>query len=201
MRFKTLLIVSLALLAITATYILLRQPIKQTASAPTISLLKSVKPQPSKTLKDYTDPSGFSFIYPDNLSLGSNEIEDSKLYADLSLSSKQLSGSLNLKISDSKFNSLNDWASQLHSTNLSTSQKKLGNLNALEIKQPDRLLLAALDQGILFTVEMPRLEEDFWDQVYDSVLTSFSFTAPGSNPQIQSSNDSDATFEGEEVVE
>lgn len=158
------------------------------------------KTQPSQTLKEYQDPVGFSFNYPDNLSLAKNEIEDSSVYSDLQLFSKDISGSLNLKIADSRFASLGDWLKSNKIASASAKETSLGNIKALEAKLSDRLILAVLDQGVLFTIEMPALEQDYWRQVYNQVLASFSFSSPEVS-QGPSSSTNDVTFEAEEVVE
>lgn len=160
--------------------------------------IQNKKAEPSETLKEYSDPSGFSFSYPDNLSLNTKE-SDETTYADLLLSSKDVSGSLSLKISDSKYKTLDEWT-KLNRAAASGDPKevKLGNLKALEITTADRLILGALDQGIFFNIEMPLIEKDFWMKVYTEVLANFSFSV---SEQTQASGGSDVSFEGEEVVE
>lgn len=157
---------------------------------------------PSETLKEYSDPSGFTFSYPDNLSLVAAEINDNNTYADLQLSSKDVSGSLNLKISDSKFKTIDEWLKLNSSAGATTRDVKLGSLKAKEIKIKDRMLLGALDQGIFFSIEMPLIEEKFWTKVYNRILADFSFAAPDSAaPQAADTSSGDVIFEGEEVVE
>jgi hypothetical protein len=165
---------------------------------------------PSKTFIEYEDPSGFSFSYPDNVSLSNrasediDQVSDPDAYAQLQLFSKDKSGSLNLKIADTKFKTLEEWlkANNIPET-LTPEEKKLGDLKAFEVKTKDRLMLAALDQGVLFTIESPLIEEAFWNEVYNKVVSDFSF-AP---PQIADKQASGVTlgeavvFEGEEVVE
>lgn len=152
---------------------------------------------PSETFINYSDPAGFTFSYPDNLSIKKNDIEDNSTYADLELSAKEVNGSLSLKIADSKYKTLNDWVKLNKGV---TKETKLGNLKALEVQTPDRILLGALDQGIFFKVEMPKIEEKFWEKVYSKMLASFSFASPSQAEQTDSSS-GDVTFESEEVVE
>lgn len=185
---------ALSLVLIVAVALFFSNRPKDQLSSPFINQPKEIIP--SETLIEYTDPAGFSFSYPDNLSLEKNEEADEGTYADIQLSSKQVSGSLNLKISDSKFASIDEWVKLNQGTK---REVKLGNLNATEIKTNDRLLLGALDQGVLFTIELPLLEEDFWMQVYNKILAGFSF-APPSEENVSLSSD-DVIFEGEEVVE
>lgn len=160
---------------------------------------------PSETMIEYADPSGFTFSYPDNLSLNKSDVEDNSTYADLILSSKDVSGSLSLKIVDSKFKTLDEWAKiNKEAAKEGPKEVKLGTLKASEIKTADRLLLGALDQGILFTIEMPLIEEVFWMKVYNKILTDFSFASPqaaiGTDANTSVSTN-DVIFEGEEVVE
>lgn len=161
--------------------------------------IQTTKIIPAETLIEYSDPSGFTFSYPDNLSLSKNNIEDDSTYADIQLSSKEVNGSLNLKITDSKFKSLDEWLNLNKSASKEAPKEvKLGNLKALEVKLADRLLMGALDQGVLFTIEMPRVEEDFWMKVYDKILSSFSFVAAETTT---SDSTEEIIFEGEEVIE
>lgn len=174
---------------------LVLKPVQQKEVASTL-LPEAKKTVPSSNFLDYADPAGFNFSYPDNLSIIKNDIADNE-YADITLSSKDVNGSLNLKISDSKFKTLDEWI-KLNKVAAKEEQKevKLGNLKAIEIKTTDRLYLGALDQGILFTIEIPLIEEEFWMKVYNKVLSGFSFVAPAS-----ASGPNDVSFEGEEVVE
>lgn len=190
MKIKIILIF-LILAAVALGFLVLSQGEQKKPASSAISEIR--KNEPSNTLLDYTDPAGFSFSYPDNLSIVKNETTDNK-YADITLSSKDISGSLNLKISDSKFKTLDEWVKLNKGT---LKETNLGTLKAAEIKTSDRLYLGALDQGILFTIEIPRVEEEFWMKVYDKILSGFSFVAPAD----AASTPDDVSFEGEEVVE
>jgi hypothetical protein len=165
---------------------------------------------PSKTFIDYSDPAGFSFSYPDNVSISNRASEidtviDPDAYADLQLFSKDKSGSLNLRIADSKFKTIQDWIKdQGLPENTTPVEKKLGELTAYEVRTSDRLMLGALDQGILFTVDMPLIEEPFWMEVYNKVTGEFAFAAPEAATTQTSaavSPGDEVIFEGEEVVE
>lgn len=162
---------------------------------------------PSETSIEYTDPTGFSFLYPDNLSVTNNltsENPDPNAYADLQIFSKDKSGSLSLRITDTKLATISAWLKENNISDSNTPiEKKLGNLNALEVKTSDRLLLGALDQGILFTIELPLIEQPFWNEVYNKVLADFSFISPetASAGNITQSSGDEVIFEGEEVVE
>lgn len=161
-----------------------------------ISILDK-KVEPSDTLKEYSDPSGFSFNYPDNLSLTKNE--DDTAYADLTLTSNDVSGNLTLKITDSKYKSLDEWVAKEKQASVEEPKEvKLGSLKAYEIKTADTRILGAYDQGIFFTIEMPLVEQEFWMKVYSKVTADFAFVAPEA---ATTESFSEVSFEGEEVVE
>src|SRR3989344_7355005 len=98
MRKKSILLVLALVLIIGIMLVLFRSQQKSTLDNPlaenNTSLAKAV---PSETFIEYSDPSGFEFSYPDNLSLTKNEIEDESIYADLTLSANGVNGSLSLK--------------------------------------------------------------------------------------------------------
>jgi len=196
---KTILLLILAVgLIIVVIQLFFRQQ-KNTLTTPNPKqIVNNIAVSPSKTSKTYSDPAGFSFNYPDNLSLTNNEAESPTTYADIKLISKDVVGSLDLKISDTNFTKAEDW---LGANNISQTPKevKLGKLKAVEIITDNKLLLGAIDQGVLFTIEVSFEERgDFWKTVYNIVLTDFSFVQPESTAQ---SGASEIIFEGEEVVE
>lgn len=164
--------------------------------------------KPSETFIEYSDPSGFSFNYPDNLSItnaNAGEIVDPDAYASLQLFSKDKSGSLTIKITDTKLKTREDWlkANGIPESNVPV-EKQLGNLKAWEVKTGDRLMLASIDQGVLFAVESPLVEQEFWGKVYDKVLEGFVFNAPETVSATQETAAAPAdeiVFEGEEVIE
>ncbi len=195
---KKLILVAISLIVIISLIVYVRSKQSNPKSiSPVILQTETKNTKPSEALKEYSDPSGFTLSYPDNLSLTKNDITDESTYADIQLNSKDISGSLNLKISDSKFTSLDDW---IKLNKGSVKEIKLGSLKGMEILTSDRLLFGALDKNIFFTIEVPLLEKDFWMKVYNNVLTTFSFSAPESVNSVNSSSE-DVSFEGEEVVE
>lgn len=198
---KTILTIVLILAALAAgLFVFNLNKQKPFSSNPLI--LQPKKATPSATSIQYDDPSGFSFSYPDNLSIIKNDITDNSTYADLQLSSKDVSGSLNIKIADSKFATLDEWLKLNEKAEVGKPKEvKLGNLKALEIKTGDRLLLGALDQGIFFDIEMPLLETDFWNKAYEKVLANFSFTQADNSSNQGSTTADGVSFESEEVAE
>lgn len=165
----------------------LTSPVQQTVEAPVI---------PSETNKTYSDPAGFSFSYPDNLSLAPNSLTDAT-YAEVQLSAKGVEGNLILKITDSKFKTLDEWTKSIKDAQGAPKETKLGSLKAMELKTASGIKLAAVDQGVIFSIDVS--QNDFWTKVYSKVITDFSF-APPTQGDVSSSSD-DVSFEGEEVVQ
>ncbi len=201
MKPKTILLLgtALVLIGLIISVWFLNTPNKSLSSPLSNLSNTKVKSAPSETFKEYIDPVGFQFSYPDNLSLSTNELDDNT-YADIQLFSSEVNGSLKLKIVDSQLDNIDEWVKQ--NTTLSNAKAvQLGNLKAMEITTADRVLLGSLDQQILFTVEVPRIEEGFWMQVYSKILQDFSFVVPESNTGSSADTSSSISFEGEEVVE
>src|SRR3989338_7738727 len=197
---KKLILVATSLIVIVIISLIVYVRSKQSnpkSISPVMLQTETKNTKPSETLKEYSDPSGFTISYPDNLSLTKNDVADENTYTDIQLNSKDISGSLNLKISDSKFATLDEWLK----LNKGTSKEiQLGSLKGMEILTSDRLLFGALDKNIFFTIEVPLLEKDFWMKVYNNVLITFSFSAPETVNPTESSPE-DVSFESEEIIE
>src|SRR5205814_1720238 len=103
-----------------------------------------------------------------------------------------------------KFTSIDEWIKQSGLTQ-PVKETKLGNLKAIEVKLNDKIILAAIDQGILFSIEATLNQNpDFWNKVYGKTIADFSFVTPTQASKTgggDGGSASDVTFEGEEVVE
>lgn len=190
-----ILILIIGLMAVAGKFLLFPNAQKTSLNSPSQQAV-NVSVTPSETLKTYSDPSGFSFNYPDNLSLAPNELTDAT-YAEVQLTAKGVGGSLILKITDSKFKTLDEWAKSIKDAEGSPKETKLGSLKALEIKTASGIKLASVDQGVLFSIDVS--QNDFWIKVYNKILPEFTFAPPSQDNAYDGS--SDVSFEGEEVVE
>lgn len=178
------------------------------ASGPSVGIPRQQEARklPSATLKGYVDSSGFGFNYPDNLSLLKNDTKDNATYADIQLTAKEASGKIQIKIVDSKYSSVEQFFKDYTKASpTDLKEGKLGSLKAREIQEKERTLLAAVDQGVLFTIEMtPEGMLDYWTNVYNPILTSFSFSSQSSNStasKIAEDGQDAVSFEGEETIE
>lgn len=168
------------------------------------------KKLPSTSLKEYADPSGFTLSYPDDLSVAANETDEST-YADVAFTSEEVDGTVTVHITDSKLKSLDTWfAGENFPNDAMVKEVTLGEMKAREVREDSGVTLAALDQGVLFTINTSfQDEKDFWQSAYDKVVSTFSFAQPEGGQSAASSgsfsgssgSSSDVIFEGEEVVE
>lgn len=157
---------------------------------------------PSKTTKTYTDESGFSFQYPDDLIIQKKESADPSVYSSLEVTSKTVSGNILIRVEDTKETNLDKWfGKQVNSARLVLKDTKLGDLPAKQFTFDERIMVAAIDQGILFRVEgVSQKEKLYWPEVYRVLLASFSFVATQTSQAASDSSGDDVILE-EEVIE
>ncbi len=159
---------------------------------------------PSQTVKTYTDGSGFTFNYPEDVVLTKQDINDSITYSNLELTSAKSPGKISVKIQDSDVASIDQWLAKNTKASVSATAKevKLGDLSAREIQVGDAFVTAALDKGILFTIKVdPQKEKDYWVSVYNAILPSFSFVSPSAAPVASSDQSSDDVVLEEETTQ
>lgn len=165
---------------------------------------KSENTLPSKTLKKYIDSSGFIFEYPEEISIATSSALDNSTYSFLKLTSQQVGG-MTVKVQDTKLADLDGWEKENKSLIPGKgSVAKLGDISAREYRSNSRLVTAAIDHGILFTIDVDlQKESDYWNSVYNSIFSTFSFSTPKADSSSNSSDQStgDVVDEGEEVVE
>lgn len=142
-------------------------------------VVEKVENIPSKTTKKYTDEAGFQFDYPDDLTLSKKESTSSAVYSEVAASSQKVAGSLSFIVEDTKTKTPGEWITKNLSASASaTKEVKLGNLVAKEIMVTGKIVTVAIDQGILFRFDvMPEKDLSYWQSVYNTILSSFSFVA------------------------
>lgn len=172
---------------------------------PQNSKTNAIEKTPSNTLKEYSDESGFTFEFPDNIKI--ERKENDSLYADLILSASDVNGSITFTVSDSKYDQLESWKDNNSEelTGLLINQTKLGNLTGISFNNKDKITLVAIDQGIEFKIVADyKDQKKYWENVYDSIRDSFSFITPSvsqsTNTEPETSS-GEVIFEGEEIVE
>lgn len=186
---RSLFVVGIAII-IVGVFLLTRQ--KSSSRAPIDQQAQTTVEEkvPSQTTKTYTDEAGFSFDYPDDVTVSKKESTSSAVYSSLEITSEGVPGSMAFLIEDTKVKFVNE----LLQNNITTKETTLGNLKATETEDAVKTVLLAIDQGILFKLEInPDKNKSYWDSVYKIVLSSFSFVAPKSAT-------SDSLESGEEII-
>ncbi len=169
-------------------------------------LTETAQKLPSESLKEYQNDSGFKFSYPADLIISAKEIPQN-VYANLEITSPEASGSISLKVTDSKFKSLDEWflENKEATTSFEVKEIKLADITAKEVKKEDKIFTIALDQEALFTIEVnPANEREFWDRVYRTLISTFVFALEENGqtkePPPPAAGD-EIIFEGEEIIE
>lgn len=160
---------------------------------------------PSSILKEYSDPSGFTFSFPDNIYV--ERKENDSLYSDLILSTNEANGNITFTVSDSKYDSLENWKDDnlKNLTGLLINESELGNLLGISFNNKDKITFIAIDQGIEFKMVVDYKDhKKFWESVYKSIRDNFSFITPSASKSTNTNSEApseEVVFEGEEIIE
>lgn len=209
MRLVVIKIIIIGIIAVGAIgaslYIFRSQKTVSPISKPQENTKIVIENQPSKTLKDYTDDAGFSFKYPEDVVVTKKDANDPNAYSHLELTSDQTKGSISIKITDSKFKSVDDWFRQnkLIQSLRNKKEIKIGEISGSEIQVDNKLLAAALNQEVLFTIEVDSQNQKYWLSVYENMLSTFDFvpkTTSDTVDQPLDDSNADAVLE-EETIE
>lgn len=141
-------------------------------------------------LIDYQDLSGYSFSYPGTVSVKDVTPDDDSYYSSLTLSK----GSETMKINITAGN-IDPYKTNKSAT-LSGSTT-IGGIKASEYSLNGRLILVAIDQGVLYVVDSPK-DGGFWEDAQAKIVSSFKFA--GQEAGSAGANDVNTDYE-EEVVE
>lgn len=169
------------------------------------SRISDMEKMPSNTMKKYLDQSGFSFSSPDNIKIEKKESDS--LYADLILSTNEVNGNITFTVSDSKYDSLENWKDNNleNLTGLLINESELGSLSGASFNNKDKITLIAIDQKIEFKMVVDYKDhKKYWENVYKSIRDSFAFTSPSTSQSTNTGSEAsseEVSFEGEEVVE
>ena len=160
---------------------------------------------PSSTLKEYLDQSGFTFNFPDNIKI--EKKENDSLYSDLILSSSEVNGSIIFTVSDSKYDSLENWKDNNleNLTGLLINESELGNLSGASVNNKYKITLVVIDQRIEFKMVVDYKDhKKYWENVYKSITDSFAFTSSSTSQSTNTNSETsseEVSFEGEEIIE
>jgi len=157
--------------------------------------------------KEYLDPSGFKFSYPENLKLEVKDITSSKtLYADIEITSDDKKGKIRIKVEDTTKTFFDEFVKDK-----TTIETKVDDIEAYQFQEKKQLVTAAYDQGVQFTITADQSQEkSYWFGLNKQILNSFKFVQPEqpasqqggpASPAGGTTTEDDVIFEGEEVIE
>ncbi len=164
---------------------------------------------PSSNHREYYDASGFRFRYPEDVTISEEDIDPETEYADLTVHSKRASGSVGLRVTDSDYETLEDWRAEIADRLAVTDSvdTMLLELEALELDTVEGRKVAALDHGALFVLEERTINGNpaYWDTVLDTLKTSLAFYYPEPEPTVApavpAGSGSEVIFLGEEIIQ
>lgn len=157
-------------------------------------------------VREYTDPAGFSFSYPDILTLEKKELDDAT-YSSIELVPGPGEKPISITVADSEFTSAADWLNKNSSaTDDKTAEKlTLGDLDAIQVTTTKGTVTVAFDQNVLFTVTLPKDASDATKKAHSLIIATFSLKPPEIQPAETgvdaAGDDAGVEFEGEEVIE
>ena len=139
----------------------------------------SVTPAPKEELLLWNDPAGFSFQYPKGLTVDKHD-EDTENYAHVELSHPDHKGRIIVWMKDTAAATISQWLNNEKNLKDSISVDTIlgGNeAKKIIIKEPKKKqITATLDEDVVVIVESELEDEEFWQNVNDTVFTSFSFS-------------------------
>ena len=173
----------------------------------TVSPVSNKKVSPTsaaKKMKEYTDPSGFKFNYPDDLEVLAKDVSTSNtLYADIIITATASGrkGQITITAEDTTKTFFDEAFKDK-----TTIETKLGDVDAYQYQEKSKLITTAYDQGVRFTLTTDLSQEkSYWFGVNKQIVNSFEFIQPETSTQStdNSSNSSgdEIIFEGEETIE
>lgn len=161
--------------------------------------------QMSSQTKEFKDPSGFNFSYPDNLTLEKKDAVNSQTYSFLELTSSDDSGKVTIDVSGTEIASLNEALKQNKApATAQVKTLKLGDMDARQYEAQNQIVTLAIDTGVLFTIKTDLgSQKNFWSSVNDKITSSFVLAPPEAPVDNSSSYSEDDSIidEGEEIIE
>ncbi len=147
---------------------------------------------------EYDDASGFSFMYPKSLRVEDITPSDDSYYSKVALTK---SGSkLTITVKDESAKTVDEFlkSAEYYKDAVLSGATSLAGISAKEYALDGKLITIALKDGILYLVEGNK-DTGFWEDTQGIVVSTFSFGLKSSGSAT--SDDSNTTYEPEEVVE
>ena len=162
----------------------------------------------SATQKEYIDPSGFKFKYPDNFSVSTAEQLAENVYSSLTLKSDDVKGKTEILVEATNAKSLDDWLNQNSKKIVKEKLQKikLADMDAVQFEKDNKVVTNAFDTGgVLFTITTElKPNRDTMFKLNNMVISSFAFVQPeipDASTQSSDGTEGEVYFEDEEIIE
>lgn len=136
---------------------------------------------PMADISVYQDAAGFKFSYPAGLIVKEIEADDTTIYSSLELSATN-GERLNLRITDTIYNSLAEWQAQFEKNNPVNASKDIAwetmTAKQLTYSSPKRLKTIAIENNISYSLDSLLDKDNYWEKTQNMILSSFEFTTP-----------------------
>lgn len=161
----------------------------------------SAQDEKKTVYKKYTDEAGFSFSYPEEVEINKNEVKDESIYSSLEISTKKEAGKISFLVTSSNLTAIDNYFTQEKKT---VKKLKIGEMEARQFEDKEKIVTVALDQGALFTVTVDyKNNKSYWQGVNNKIISTFAFSPPEQNDsssQGSTNGQDDVIYEGEEEV-
>lgn len=128
--------------------------------------------------KTWTDPAGFSLQYPEGIVINPHE-EDNLNYAHLELMHPDHTGSLIVWVKDTSSADVNAWVkTEKAFSGGNIIDSTLGGEPAKKVllQEPlPKIFTGSIYDELLFMIEADLADREYWQNVHDGIVTSFTF--------------------------
>lgn len=160
-------------------------------------------------LKEYSDPSGFRFLYPSTLNIVvENKENDPDVYSSLKLKPINGVGTISINVNATNFKKLDEWvkANKVPLTSPSIKRIKLADIDAYQLPIQNQLVTGAYDEGALFTIVITEPKNQSLLADYGQIISSFTFYQPAETQTTENAapapdQSSGVDTDSEEIIE
>lgn len=175
-----------------------------------VQVTPSVVQEEKVEMVTWNDPAGFSFQYPNNITIDKHD-EDTENYAHLELTDPKHPGRIIIWAKDTTYTDVSMWVTKdVTLKDAAVIDTTLGGKPAKKIilaqsaSSGKKLITGAIDEQILFTIEAePTGDDPYWQQTYGAISQSFVFVpVSGSDASaVGAVQDASPVVDEEEVLE
>ena len=176
--------------------------VQKKKTAPAGQIQAPVQEKAPENLATYNDEAGFSFNYPEGLTIKDVTGDNETLYSSLEVSKGFSGEKMIIEVADTTFSSINAWLKSPEASGAGTSREiTLAGMPASQIQftNPRRLVTIVIDGGIMYFFESPLDETGFWNKAHNDIVSSF--TLGENQVPAPEGGGQEVIYEEEEIIE